>query len=257
MNAIEFVKMQGTGNDFILIDARRARISNPSKLAVDLCRRHFSVGADGLLLVLDSNVADYKMRIFNPDGSEAEMCGNGIRCFARYLQQEEGVGGVITVETRAGIIRPKIGKDITVDMGKPVPGESRNLDINGDKITVTEVSMGNPHAVVFVEDVKNYPVEQVGREIENHPSFPNRTNVEFVAAGKRELNVRVWERGVGETLACGTGACAALVASVLNGRSAERARVNLPGGSLTVEWRDHVFLSGPAERVFDGVIRWR
>ncbi len=263
--------MHGTGNDFIVIDARRKQIANPGQLAKRLCRRHFSIGADGLILIKPSKRADYRMRIFNPDGSEAEMCGNGIRCFAKYLYDRKITKKhLIEVETKAGVVKPEIsGNRIRVDMGMPlltrsdIPmlGKSESainetLTLKDSKARITAVSMGNPHAVIFVNDLNTYPVEKIGPEVENHPIFPNRTNVEFVEViNKGKLKVRVWERGVGETLACGTGACASLVAAVLNHRTEKRAEVHLAGGMLTVEWsNNNIFLTGPAEEVFNGVI---
>ncbi len=272
MTRLKFTKMHGAGNDFIMVDARRKRIKSPGQLAKKLCRRHFSVGADGLILIRPSKRADYRMRIFNPDGSEAEMCGNGIRCFAKYLRNKNITKkAFLTVETKAGIIKPEILQEqVKVDMGEPSlsrthipmlgnsePAINEILALKDRNVHITAVSMGNPHAVIFVNDLSTYPIERVGREIENHSTFPNRTNVEFVEVlSSRELKIRVWERGAGETLACGTGACASLVASVLNGKTKKKARIRLPGGTLMVEWAEdnHVFMTGPAEEVFDGVM---
>lgn len=272
MTKLKFTKMHGAGNDFIILDARRKRIANPGQLAKRLCERHFSIGADGLILIRPSKKADYRMRIFNPDGSEAEMCGNGIRCFAKYLHDRKITKKhLLTVETGAGIIKPEIFQSqVKVDMGEPQlarphipmlgnsePAINEPLALKDRNVRITAVSMGNPHAVIFVKDLRTYPIEKVGKGVEHHPAFPNRTNVEFVEVlNNRELKVRVWERGVGETLACGTGACASLVASVLNGETEKKAKVRLPGGTLTVEWSEDnsIFMMGPAEEVFDGVI---
>lgn len=270
---LKFTKMHGAGNDFIVIDARKKKIAKPDKLAKELCQRNFSVGADGLILVLPSKKADYKMRIFNPDGSEPEMCGNGIRCFAMFLH-EKGITKKqkLSVETGAGIIKPELVMgQVRVDMGQPIltpakipilsdsePVINDGLDLKEQTIHITAVSMGNPHAVVFVNDLETYPVEAIGREVESHQSFPNKTNVEFIEVkNKNELKMRVWERGAGQTLACGTGACASLVAASLNGKTGRKAKVHLPGGTLTIEWDEsdkHVYMTGPAETVFDGEI---
>ncbi len=250
-----------------------------SYLAKRLCNRNFGIGADGLILVLPSSKAELKMRIFNSDGSEAQMCGNGIRCFAKYAYENKLVSKVkFTVETLAGIITPElIFKDkeisgIKVDMGIPklkrreIPMEGEDtptvvdetLKIDSKHIfKITCVSMGNPHCIIFVNDVKSIPVDKIGPKIENHPLFPDKTNVEFIQVlNRKELNFRVWERGVGETLACGTGACAALVAAVLNKKTDRKATIHLPGGDLDIQWADdgYVYMTGPAELVFKGEI---
>ncbi|MBN2518290.1 MAG: diaminopimelate epimerase [Candidatus Altiarchaeota archaeon] len=269
---VGFTKMHGTGNDFILVDCRSSvPFSDIPEAARRLCHRRFGIGADGLILILKSSKADSRMRIFNADGSEAEMCGNGIRCFAKYLYDHGLVKQKsLTVETLAGIIRPEVLNGLVrVDMGMPklarrdIPLMGKDSDkvlneplaLKDRNISITAVSMGNPHAVLFVEDIGSYPVEAVGREVENNNLFPQKTNVEFVEVlNKDELRIRVWERGVGETMACGTGACASLVASFLNGKTHRKARVHLPGGVLEVDWRDdnRVFMTGPAEEVFKG-----
>jgi len=280
---INFVKMHGLGNDFILIDC----ISKPlggssflSYLAKKLCDRNFGIGADGLVLILPSSKADLKMRIFNSDGTEAQTCGNGIRCFAKYTYENELISkNKFKVETLAGIITPElIFQDlknkkvlkVKVDMGTPklrrreipMTGEDtptvvdETLEINSEQtFKVTCVSMGNPHCIVFVDDVQSIPVEEIGPKIENHPLFPEKTNVEFIQVlNKQEINFRVWERGAGETLACGTGACAALVAAVLNKKTDREAIIHLLGGDLDIHWADdgHVYMTGPAELVFKG-----
>ena len=277
---IDFVKMQGLGNDFILIDCLSKPLGDSSflsYLAKRLCNRHFGIGADGLILILPSSKADLKMRIFNSDGTEAQMCGNGIRCFAKYTYENKIISKIkFTIETLAGIITPELifkGKEISgikVDMGIPklkrreIPMEGENaptvvdetLKIDSKTIfQITCVSMGNPHCITFVNDVQSIPVGEIGPKIENHPLFPEKTNVEFIQVlNKQEINFRVWERGAGETLACGTGACAALVAAVLNKKTDREAIIHLPGGDLDIQWADngHVYMTGPAELVFKG-----
>ncbi|MFA5103654.1 MAG: diaminopimelate epimerase [Candidatus Margulisiibacteriota bacterium] len=271
MRDIQFIKMQGTGNDFIIIDG----IKNPdiveagrdlSLLARQLCDRNFGIGADGLILVLPSEKADYRMRIINPDGSEAEMCGNGIRCFTRFVwEKAQEKKDVISVETLAGIMVPAPIVDgdsfvgVEVDMGEPVveavkePLKIENLDY-----FINKISMGNPHCVIFVEDLQSVRIKEIGQIIENLPQFPNRTNVEFVQViNDKEIMLKVWERGAGETLACGTGACASVVAASLNNLTGKKVVVHLPGGDLGIEWApdDHVIMRGPAEKVFEGTIR--
>jgi len=279
---INFVKMHGSGNDFILIDCINKSLGDSlflSYLAKKLCGRNFGIGADGLILILPSSKADLRMRIFNSDGSEAQMCGNGIRCFAKYAYENKLVSKIkFTVETLAGIITPELifkNKEISgikVDMGIPklrrreIPmvGEDTPtvvdevLKINTEQtFKVTCVSMGNPHCIIFVDDVQSIPVNEIGPKIENHPFFPEKTNVEFIhILNRKEINFRVWERGVGETLACGTGACASLVASVLNKKTDRKATIHLPGGDLDIQWANdkHIYMTGPAELVFKGEI---
>ncbi|MEM2820444.1 MAG: diaminopimelate epimerase, partial [Candidatus Bathyarchaeia archaeon] len=249
-----FWKMHGLGNDYILIDNRDGRLHEEilSLLAQKLCRRRFSVGADGLLLVYDSDVADVKMRIFNADGSEAEMCGNGIRCIAKYCY-ENGIikRDEMRIETLAGIrtvwlnIEDDRVRTVTVDMGSPVfrrehipvAGEGDFIDeelrVNCEVFRATCLSVGNPHCVIFVENVDDFPVTYYGPKIENHPLFPKKINVEFVQVIRQDLiKVRVWERGVGETLACGTGACASVVAGKILGKVNRECAVQLLGGEL-------------------------
>ena len=277
--ALAFTKWQGCGNDFVLVDGRTSGLpGGTAELSRRVCDRHYGIGADGLIFVLPSDKADFCMRIFNADGSEAEMCGNGIRCFAR-LVYDEGMTekDSFTVETGAGILTPRIVKDdgnitgVEVDMGEPVleakkiPVEgfgdhrviSEEIEVLGKRYKATCVSMGNPHCVVFVGDVDDVDMEKVGPAFESHPWFPRRTNTEFVVVRDREhLRMRVWERGAAVTLACGTGACATLVAAVLNGRSDRRAEVELDGGRLTIEWSEknnRIYMTGPAEKVFSGV----
>ncbi len=274
---MKFTKMQGLGNDYIYINGMEEKIADPSSLAIRMSDRHFGVGADGLVLILKDEDADFRMRMFNADGSEAEMCGNAARCVGKYLHdrglcdREE-----IRLMTGAGLktlqLTVKDGRTekVRVDMGEPVLEGRRipvdmdgeplleiPLEVNGTDYRVTCVSMGNPHAVLFVEDADNLDVHGVGKAIENHPLFPRRTNVEFVTVRDRShLRMRVWERGSGETLACGTGACATLVAGVLCGKCERKAVLALNGGPLTVEWDEktnHVFQEGEAAFVFDGV----
>ncbi|MBE3127950.1 MAG: diaminopimelate epimerase, partial [Candidatus Atribacteria bacterium] len=277
---IDFVKMHGLGNDFILIDCLSKPLGDSSflsYLAKKLCNRNFGIGADGLMLILPSSKADLRMRIFNYDGSEAQMCGNGIRCFAKYAYENKLVSkNKFTVETLAGIIIPELTitnnkiLGVKVNMGTPklrrreVPMNGKDtsrvvnetLKINPEQtFKITCVSMGNPHCITFVNDVQSIPVDEIGPKIENHPLFPEKTNVEFIQVlNKQEINFRVWERGVGETLACGTGACAALVAAVLNKKTDREATIHLPGGDLDIQWADdgHVYMTGPAELVFRG-----
>ncbi len=270
MRNIHFVKMHGAGNDFVILDFRGDLLEKISEselpvLSKKICDRHFGIGADGLIIVLKSQKADYRMRIFNPDGSEAEMCGNGIRCFTRYVwENSDEKKEVISVETLAGIIVPTpiiengefIG--VEVDMGEPlVEAIKEDLKIDTLEYSINKISMGNPHCVIFVEDVANTPVAEIGPIIENLPQFPSRTNVEFVqVVSDSEIIVRVWERGAGETLACGTGACASAVASNLNGFTKKSVTVHLPGGDLAIDWGEdnHIIMRGPAEKVFQGEI---
>jgi len=273
---VKFWKMHGLGNDYIVIDNRHGEIKEEviPGLARKLCRRRFSVGSDGILLVYDSNVADVRMRMFNPDGSEAEMCGNGIRCFIKFCYENAIVSKLDpVVETLAGLKRVwltvKDGKvvSVKVDMGKPefdrrkIPmvGEgtfiNQNLKVDGNQYNATVLSVGNPHCVIFVDNVDEFPVEDIGPKIENNALFPNRVNVEFVEVpSRRELRVRVWERGAGETLACGTGACASVVAAKTLNKIDGLATVHLLGGDLEIEYRDRIFMTGPAEKVFEGYI---
>ncbi len=275
---IEFSKMQGTGNDYLFVNAIKHAVSNPKNLAIKMSDRHYGVGADGLILIQESNNADFMMRIFNPDGSEAEMCGNGIRCFAKYVYDYRLTKKTdLAIETGSGIRDVRLQKKgnrvtgATVDMGEPVlqreripmigdPGmvidEVLPLD-DGMKLNITAVSMGNPHAVVFVEDLEKFPVEKYGPVIENHDLFPKRTNAGFVTvANEKEVYQRTWERGTGETLSCGTGASAVTVACILNRMTGRKVTVHLRGGDLAIEWNEkdnRVYMTGPAVEVFTGV----
>jgi diaminopimelate epimerase len=275
--AQKFSKYQGLGNDFILIDNRDSDAPSISpQRAIEVCDRHFGVGGDGVIFALPGNgKADYTMRIFNSDGSEPEMCGNGIRCLAKFIATLEGKNGAAsyTIDTLAGIIRPEILADgrVRVDMGLPryLAGEipttlaaatEKAIDLPmtvGDRQWhVTCVSMGNPHCITFVDNVGNIPLAEIGPSFEHHSTFPQRTNTEFVEVVNRGyLKMRVWERGAGITLACGTGACATVVAGVLTGKTDRLCVVELPGGPLEIEWsaeNDRVYMSGPAELVFQG-----
>ena len=260
---MKFTKMHGIGNDFVLIDARKESLEgmNLSELGVKLCDRNFGIGADGLLIVSPSSSADVRMTVINADGSEAEMCGNGIRCFAKYIYETmEKKKELISVETLSGIVIPTIidhkGKIalVEVDMGKPRDMKKAKVK-NYDAVLV---SMGNPHCVIFTEDTNKIDISKIGPEIENDKMFPKRTNVEFVRVNsKKEITVKVWERGSGETLACGTGACASVAAGVSSGLLDRDVLVHLPGGNLDIEWSedDHMILRGPAETVFEGEIK--
>lgn len=264
----KFEKWQGCGNDFVIIDNRtNNRIDDADKI-VAVCDRHFGVGADGVIYVLPSDVADIRMRIFNADGSEAEMCGNGIRCFAKYLDANDR----LNVETGAGILTVQINDNlVTVDMGEPilnaakipVDGFGDNRVVN-EKIVVDEtaynmtcISMGNPHCVIFVDDIDKINLAQLGPKFETHKIFPHKTNTEFVQViGNNELRMRVWERGSGITLACGTGACATAIAANLNNLAGRVTNVHLDGGILKIDWRgdNHVYMTGAADKVFSGQI---
>lgn len=275
---MRFKKMQGIGNDFIMVDGFKEKLPGDlSKAALKLCHRHFGIGADGLVIVLPSQQADFRMVIINSDGSEAEMCGNATRCFAKfvyelgYTKKEE-----FTVETLAGIMVPKLSitdgtvRKVTVDMGEPgfersaVPilgqgGQALDepLKVLDRTFRITSMLMGVPHTVIFVDDVASVDLQKYGPALEEHPIFPKKTNANFAQVlNRNEIKYRVWERGAGLTLACGTGACAVLVAAVLNNKTERKAKVYLPGGILELEWaaNNHVFKTGPAEAVFDGEV---
>ncbi|MGL4992800.1 MAG: diaminopimelate epimerase [Bacteroidales bacterium] len=275
---MKFTKMHGAGNDYIYINGLCENINNPEMLSRRISNRNFGIGSDGLVLILPSEIADIKMRMFNADGSEAEMCGNASRCVAKYVY-EEGIvkKDIITLETKAGIKTLHLNfennkiSSVTVDMGQPCfapekipttilanPIINHPITIDGVEYRATVLSMGNPHAVIFINSFNEIELHKVGREIELHEYFPKATNVEFVETISRDtLRMRVWERGSGETLACGTGACATLVAAVLNGICDRKATLKLIGGDLEIEWREsnnHVFMTGGATRVFDGTL---
>ncbi len=273
---MKFAKMHGCGNDYVYVNLFEETIADASKLSIAVSDRHFGIGSDGLITIGPSDKADFRMRIYNADGSEAEMCGNGIRCVAKYVYDHNLTDKTeISVETGAGIkhlalfIRNgKVGQ-VRVDMGEPVldaeqipviaeqsPVISEPIMAAGKEWKVTCVSMGNPHAVVFVEDTVRLPIEKYGPAFENHERFPKRTNTEFVQLISRtECAMRVWERGSAETLACGTGACAAVMACILNKVTENKVMVHLRGGDLTIEYvpeSNHVFMTGPATEVFSG-----
>ena len=273
---MKFTKMNGCGNDYVYINGFVEKVENPKELAKKVSDRHFGIGSDGLILIVPSDKADFCMRMFNADGSEGEMCGNGIRCVAKYVYDHKMTDKTeISVETKAGIkyldlmVEDEKVTKVKVDMGEPIlepkkiPVRSEKKRVVNEPIAVAEktwnmtcVSMGNPHAVVFVEDTGSLEIEKYGPLFENHELFPNRTNTEFVQIlNRNEINMRVWERGSGETLACGTGTCASVVACILNGYTDEKVLVHLLGGDLEIEYEkttNHVFMTGPAETVFEG-----
>lgn len=276
---MKFTKMHGIGNDYVYVNCFEEVISDPESTAIMVSDRHFGVGSDGLIMICPSKAADFRMRMFNADGSEGEMCGNGIRCVGKYVF-DKGMTSKTTVEieTLAGIkileMTAKEGRveKVKVDMGEPIlkPSEipvllgeetciSMDISTVGDSYKATCVSMGNPHVVVFVDSVDEIEIDKKGPPMENHKVFPNRVNTEFVEIlDNGELKMRVWERGSGETLACGTGACAVLVASVLNKKSPRTNTVHLLGGDLSIEWNEfdnHVYMTGPATTVFEGEIK--
>ncbi|HAA24706.1 MAG TPA: diaminopimelate epimerase [Ruminiclostridium sp.] len=274
---MKFTKMHGIGNDYVYINCFEEKVEKPEELVKFISNRHFGVGSDGLVLILPSSKADFRMRMFNPDGSEAQMCGNAIRCVGKYVYDNNMTNKkTILIETLAGIkvLELITGSDgnvamVKVDMGEPIL-KARNIPVDSDlelfvnqpvhvlgsEYRVTCVSMGNPHAVIYVDNVSEFPVDKVGPEIEKHPLFPERINTEFVEViNPKRLKMRVWERGTGETMACGTGACAVLVASSLTGVSEKKATVELLGGNLDIEWNEsnnRVYMTGPATLVFTG-----
>lgn len=278
LKQIKFTKMHGIGNDYVYINCFKEKVENPERLAVLMSPRHFSVGSDGVILICPSDRADAKMRMFNADGSEGKMCGNGIRCVGKYLYDEKIVTkNVITVDTLSGIktldITEKNGKAelIGVDMGEPefrpekIPAVFDGDEMINEPVTVlnktykiTAVSMGNPHAVIFTDNVKDLPLEKIGPYFENCEIFPLRVNTEFIrVVSKTELEMRVYERGSGETFACGTGACAAVAAAAKNGicEKGKEITVNLLGGKLYITYKEngHIYMRGTAQKVYDGV----
>ncbi len=275
---MKFTKMHGCGNDYVYVNCFKEKLENPSEVAIKVSDRHFGIGADGLILICPSEVADFQMKMYNADGSMGEMCGNGIRCVAKYVYDYGMTENThITIETGAGIksldLTVEDGKVsmVRVDMGEPIL-EAEKIPVVSDKdqvinqpITVqgkewkmTCVSMGNPHAVVFVADTKNLDIEEVGPCFEHHKMFPKRVNTEFVQfLSTNEINMRVWERGSGETWACGTGTCASVMACILNGYTDDKVLVHLLGGDLIIDYdreSNHVFMTGPATTVFEGEI---
>lgn len=274
---MKFTKMHGAGNDYIYINCFEETVDDPAALTVRLSDRHFGVGSDGIILICPSEIADFRMRMFNSfDGSEGDMCGNGIRCVGKYVHDKGLTDKTeVTIETLAGIktlflnLENGVVKTVRVDMGQPsvkapdIPVVTERPEFIDQPVSagahtyrMTCVSMGNPHAVTYTDDVSILDLPVIGPPLENNPLFPKRANIEFVQViDDHTLKMRVWERGSGETLACGTGACASLVASVLNGKCRRRAKLILLGGELDIEWNEadnHVYMTGPAEFVFDG-----
>jgi diaminopimelate epimerase len=275
---MKFTKMHGAGNDYIYVNAIKEQVQNPSELAIRISDRHFGIGSDGLVLIMASDCADFRMRMFNSDGSESEMCGNASRCIGKYVY-DKGLTKQkkVTLETKAGIrileltvVDGKVST-VRVDMGEPIldppsipmdfPGDYAiqvPISIHGKEYLLNGVSMGNPHAVVFTEEIDALNLPVIGPEFEHNELFPKRTNTEFVEVINNEhVRMRVWERGAGETLACGTGACAVLVAGVLSGHLQRKAQVDLRGGTLLIEWNaddNHVYMTGEAVTVFEGEI---
>ena len=271
---MRFTKMHGIGNDFIIINGFRQVVDLPNLMANQICNRHYGIGADGLILALPSEVADARMRIINADGGEPEMCGNGIRCLGKYLYDE----GIVrkpsmTIETLAGVLTLSLAiedgavRAITVDMGEPrfepsiipvdAPSNVVTVELDGQPVRFFCASMGNPHAVTYDIYPDDEPFRRFGAMMERHPLFPRRANIEFCRLrGDGGVDVRVWERGDGETLACGTGACAVLAAGSSQGFLPRRADIHLPGGVLDIRWADdgHIFMTGPAETVFQGEV---
>ena len=275
---MKFTKMHGCGNDYVYVNLFQEQLDNPAEVSIKVSDRHFGIGSDGLITIGPSDKADFTMHIYNADGSEAEMCGNGIRCVAKYVYDHKLTDKTeITVETGAGVLTLKLfvenGKvaQVRVDMGQPIltPAEipvvadgdkviNQPIEVGGKTWYMTCVSMGNPHAVVFVDDTEHFELEKYGPLFENHERFPKRTNTEFVQIISRtEANMRVWERGSAETWACGTGTCASVLAAILNGKTEDKVLVHLRGGDLTIEYdraTNHVFMTGPATEVFTGEI---
>lgn len=276
---MEFTKMHGLGNDFVVVYGEQELPSNASERAVKLCNRFFGIGADGLVYILPSTKADFMMRIMNSDGSEAEQCGNAIRCVAKYVYDHGHIDREeITIETiGAGVQQVRLMvqdghvSSVRVDMGEPVldglsvptlidlhPVVNHPIEVDGREFRFTAVSMGNPHCVIYVDDAINFDLGVWGPKLEVHPLFPRKINVEFATVNSRgQVDMRVWERGAGPTLACGTGACATLVSSVLNGLTDRSATISLKGGDLFIEWEEsdnHVYMTGPAEVVYAGTL---
>lgn len=275
---MRFTKMHGCGNDYVYVNLFEEQVADPAAVSIKVSDRHFGIGSDGLITIGPSDIADFRMRIYNADGSEAEMCGNGIRCVAKYVYEYKLTDKTeISVESGAGIkyltLYVENGKveQVRVDMGEPIltPSEipvvadgekviDEPIEVGGKTWNITCVSMGNPHAVVFVDDTEHFELEKYGPLFENHERFPKRTNTEFVQVLSRvEANMRVWERGSAETWACGTGTCATVMACILNNKTDDKVLVHLRGGDLTIEYdraTNHVFMTGPATEVFTGEI---
>jgi diaminopimelate epimerase len=263
---IQFTKMHGAGNDYIYVDASKFSLDNPEQLAIKWSAPHTGIGSDGLALIGTSAIADFSMRLFNADGSEAMMCGNAVRCIGKYVYENHLTNKTtITIETLSGVkelllnVKDGLVAEVTVDMGLPVIGNTAlSVEAGGRSYTGMVVSMGNPHFVIFVDDVYAVNLPEVGPLLEHHPLFPGRTNVEFVQIlNPGKVRMRVWERGSGVTMACGTGACATAVACITHGKTGRQPKVVMDGGALTIRWDEasgKVFMTGDAVRVFDGTI---
>ncbi len=276
---MKFTKMHGCGNDYVYVDCTNGMIEDPSEVSKYVSDRHFGIGSDGLILICSSDIADFRMAMYNADGSEGAMCGNGIRCVAKYVY-DKGLTDKknISIETKSGIKELELNVEdgkvslVKVNMGAPIlkakdiPVDidtekciDSDINVDGKNYKITCVSMGNPHAVTFIdEDVKLFPIEKIGPKFENHPMFPDRVNTEFVQVlNRHEVNMRVWERGSGETLACGTGTCATVVACVLNGLTDDEVTVHLLGGDLFIKYdreNNTVWMTGPAVIAFEGTV---
>ena len=285
---LEFTKMQGIGNDYVYIDCTKKELEKPEKISQIVSDRHFGIGSDGLILILNSKVADFKMEIYNADGSQAEMCGNGIRCVAKFVYDKGLTEKTkLKIETLAGIKELELNvengkvKTVKVDMGEPILEAEKipvyidekmksegitptsviknlKLEAYNQNFTFTCVSMGNPHAITFIDNVEKFDVKKFGSVFEVAKAFPKKSNIEFVEiVDKENINMRVWERGSGETMACGTGSCASVVACILNNKTSNKVKVHLLGGELYIEWNkenSHIYMTGPAEIVFEGKI---
>lgn len=285
---MKFTKMQGIGNDYVYIDCTKKELEKPEKISQIVSDRHFGIGSDGLILILNSKIADFKMEIYNADGSQAEMCGNGIRCVAKFVYDKGLTDKTkLKIETLAGIKELELNvengkvKTVKVDMGEPILEAEKipvyidekmkaegvmptsviknlKLEAYNQNFTFTCVSMGNPHAITFIENVEKFDVKKFGSVFEVAKAFPKKSNIEFVEiTDKENINMRVWERGSGETMACGTGSCASVVACILNNKTSNKVKVHLLGGELYIEWNkenNHIYMTGPAEIVFEGKI---
>lgn len=276
---MKFTKMHGIGNDYVYVNCFQETVENPEAVAIKVSDRHFGIGSDGLILIKPSDVADFEMDMYNADGSRGAMCGNGIRCVGKYVYDYGLTDKTsITVNTLSGIkyleltVEDGKVKEVRVNMGAPIlkaadvpmicakeQAINEPILVDGKEYFITGVSMGNPHAITYMDDVKNLEIEKIGPKFENHPCFPNRVNTEFVKVlDEHTVEMRVWERGSGETMACGTGACAVAVASVLNGHTQDEVTVKLLGGDLRIFWNREenlVYMTGPATAVFDGEIQ--
>ena len=274
---MKFTKMQGAGNDYVYVNGFVEQIEDPAKLSIAISDLHFGIGSDGLVLILPSETCDFRMRMFNSDGSESEMCGNATRCIGKFVY-EKGLTDKteLTLETLAGVKRLTLNLEdgkvpsVRVDMGEPILAPklipinlldetsivNYPIALESRKVNITAVSMGNPHAVIFMDSLEELDIQKSGPKVEHHPLFPRRTNTEFAQViSPTHIKMRVWERGAGETLACGTGACATAVAAVLNGKTERKVTLELLGGNLEIEWSEddnHVYMTGPAVTVFEG-----